>query len=124
AFVLGLSFSAVTRADPLRGEALIGYTEFHTDPPGGRHANVATMRAVVVRADGTGRRVLAGELPLAILAGEVRGGQAGDQQVRLAQALEDAIPPVDHAVDLGPVEERHEGSPGGGEVLAEPVGEC
>lgn len=60
--MLGLSFSAVTRADPPRGEALIGYTEFRTDLPGGRHANVGTMRAVVVRADGIGRLVLAEEL--------------------------------------------------------------
>jgi TolB protein len=41
---------------------LIGYTEFRTDLPGGRHANVATMRAVVAAMDGTGRRVLADEL--------------------------------------------------------------
>jgi Tol biopolymer transport system component len=40
----------------------IGYTEHRTDLPGGRHANVVTMRALVVRADGTGRRVLAEEL--------------------------------------------------------------
>src|SRR2546426_3215029 len=43
-------------------DALIGYTEFRTDLPGGRHANVKTRRAVVVKADGTGRRVLAEEL--------------------------------------------------------------
>src|SRR5215510_12859816 len=41
---------------------LIGYTELRTDLPGGRHVNVQTMRAVVVKADGTGRRVLAAEL--------------------------------------------------------------
>src|SRR5690349_20493494 len=40
-------------------DLLIGYSEFRTDLPGGRHANVRTMRAAVVRADGTGRRVLA-----------------------------------------------------------------
>jgi Tol biopolymer transport system component len=43
-------------------QALIGYSEFRTDLPGGRHANVATMRAVVSRADGTGRRMLVPEL--------------------------------------------------------------
>jgi Tol biopolymer transport system component len=43
-------------------DALIGYTEFRTNLPGGRHVNVKTMRAVVVKADGTGRRVLAEEL--------------------------------------------------------------
>ena len=40
----------------------LGYTEFRTDLPGGRHANVRTMRAVVVKTDGTQRRVLAEEL--------------------------------------------------------------
>ena len=29
-------------------DVLIGYTELRTDLPGGRHANVATMRAAVV----------------------------------------------------------------------------
>jgi TolB protein len=43
-------------------DLLIGYTEFRTDLPGGRHANVKTRRPVVVKADGTGRRVLAEEL--------------------------------------------------------------
>jgi Tol biopolymer transport system component len=43
-------------------DVLIGYTEFRTDLPGGRHANVATMRAVLIKADGTGRRVLAEDL--------------------------------------------------------------
>ena len=54
---------------PVRGrpggrppDLLIGYTEFRTDLPGGRYVNVATMRAAVVKADGTGRRVLAEEL--------------------------------------------------------------
>src|SRR5262249_39253310 len=42
-------------------DALIGYTEQRTDLPGGRHANVTTRRAAVVKADGTGRRVLAEE---------------------------------------------------------------
>jgi Tol biopolymer transport system component len=41
---------------------LIGYTEFRTDLPGGRYVSVATMRAAVVKADGTGRHVLAKEL--------------------------------------------------------------
>jgi TolB protein len=43
-------------------DLLIGYTEFRTDLPGGRYVNVATMRAVVSKADGTGRRVLAEDL--------------------------------------------------------------
>lgn len=40
-------------------QALLGYTELRTDLPGGRHTNVTTMRAAVVRADGSGRRILA-----------------------------------------------------------------
>jgi TolB protein len=40
----------------------IGYREYRTNLPGGRHANWATMRACVVRADGTGRRELAHDL--------------------------------------------------------------
>jgi TolB protein len=43
-------------------DLLIGYTEMRTDLPGGRYVNEATRRAVVVKADGTGRRVLAEEL--------------------------------------------------------------
>src|SRR3954449_789396 len=43
-------------------DLLIGYTEFRTDLPGGRYVNVATMRAAMVKADGTGRRVLAEEV--------------------------------------------------------------
>ena len=43
-------------------DLLIGYTELRTDLPGGRYVNQATMRAVVVKADGTGRRVLGEEL--------------------------------------------------------------
>jgi TolB protein len=44
------------------GGPLIGHTELRTDLPGGRHANVRTMRAAVVRSDGTGRKLLAEEL--------------------------------------------------------------
>jgi Tol biopolymer transport system component len=43
-------------------DLLIGCTELRTDLPGGRHVNVKTMRAAVVKADGTGRRVLAEDL--------------------------------------------------------------
>ena len=42
--------------------ARVGYTELRTDLPGGRHANVRTMRATVARADGTGRAPVGGEL--------------------------------------------------------------
>lgn len=37
-------------------DRLIGYTEFSTNLPGGRHANVRTMRAKVVKTDGAGSR--------------------------------------------------------------------
>jgi Tol biopolymer transport system component len=51
---------------PLAGAAppdtLIGYTEYRTNVPGGRQANVRTMRAFVVKADGTARRTLAEDL--------------------------------------------------------------
>jgi hypothetical protein len=59
-----LSSAALPAAegDDAPPDLLIGYTEFRTDLPGGRHANVKTRRAVVVKADGTGRRVLAEEL--------------------------------------------------------------
>jgi TolB protein len=42
--------------------SLIGFTELRTNLSGGRHANVRTMRAAVVRSDGIGRRLVAEEL--------------------------------------------------------------
>jgi len=42
--------------------SLIGYTELRTNLPGGRHANVRTMRAAIVKADGTDRKFVAEEL--------------------------------------------------------------
>src|SRR5436189_215642 len=50
------------RAETPPPQSLIGYTEFHANLDGGRLANVATMRAMVVRADGSGRRAVADEL--------------------------------------------------------------
>ncbi len=41
---------------------LVGYNENRTNLPGGRHANVSTNRAMVVKADGTERRSIGGEL--------------------------------------------------------------
>jgi hypothetical protein len=61
----GLTSSGTLRASPpveLSPDLLIGYTEFRTDLPCGRYVNVWTMRAVVIKADGTDRRVLAEEL--------------------------------------------------------------
>ena len=49
-------------AEPVDARSLIGFTELQTNLPGGRHANVRTMRAVVVRSDGTERKWIAEEL--------------------------------------------------------------
>src|SRR5262249_48815303 len=43
-------------------QGTVGYTEMRTNLPGGRHANTRTMRAALVKADGSGRRLLAAEL--------------------------------------------------------------
>jgi Tol biopolymer transport system component len=60
-FVVGLT--GALHADEGRdSESLIGYTELRTNLPGGRHANVRTMRAVTARIDGSDRRMLAAEL--------------------------------------------------------------
>jgi TolB protein len=61
ALMIPVTTPAVGRAAP-PSDVLIGYTELQTDRPGGRHANVRTMRAVVARADGTGRRPVADDL--------------------------------------------------------------
>lgn len=53
---------AVAFADDGKPVSLIGYTELQTNLPGGRHANVRTMRAMVINADGTNPRMLAREL--------------------------------------------------------------
>lgn len=62
-----VGFESVARVDAAEGhDALrqyqIGYVEYRTNLPGGRHANCATMRAYVMNADGSGRRELAQEL--------------------------------------------------------------
>ncbi len=52
-----------TRADePNIEQPWIGYTELQTNLPGGRHSNVRTMRATVVRTDGSGQARIADEL--------------------------------------------------------------
>jgi Tol biopolymer transport system component len=53
---------AVQGRDGLHVGGLIGYTEFQSNLPGGRHANGRTMRAYVVNADGSGRRAIGAEL--------------------------------------------------------------
>ncbi len=67
--IVGLACSAVLSPGSLfaaatvkRPRELIGFTEFRTNLPGGRHANVITMRAAVVRADGTRSRRVASDL--------------------------------------------------------------
>ena len=54
--------SRLLSAEIAWSDRLIGYTELQTDLPGGRHANVRTMRAALIQADGTGRRLVAPEL--------------------------------------------------------------
>ncbi len=57
-----LRLASAASAGDAQGTPLLGYTELRTDLPGGRHANVRTMRAVVVGIDGRGRRELAQDL--------------------------------------------------------------
>ena len=54
--------SVERRVDGTWPDAWIGYTEFRTNLPGGRHANVVTQRACMDRAVGGGRRVVAASL--------------------------------------------------------------
>lgn len=60
--LLLMSELASSEAATKRPRNLIGYNELRTNLPGGRFANTSTMRAFVVRADGTGRKELAKEL--------------------------------------------------------------
>src|SRR5688500_18847885 len=62
AAALGPAVLFAADRDDTPPDALIGYTEFRTDLPGGRYVNDVSKRAVVVKVDGTGRRVLAEEL--------------------------------------------------------------
>ena len=57
--LLGWAATAGRADEPM---PLIGYTEGRNDLPDGQFANWVTHRACVVRADGTGRRVLAEDL--------------------------------------------------------------
>lgn len=63
----GYGQAVIAHASPGSGvstapECLIGYTELQTNLPGGRQANVNTMRAMVMTADGTAKRSLAAAL--------------------------------------------------------------
>jgi Tol biopolymer transport system component len=61
--ILAAAVSQGCLASALQAEsppaALVGYTQLRTNLPGGRHVNVATMRAAVVQADGANQRFLA-----------------------------------------------------------------
>lgn len=58
---MSIAFS-VQAAESTAIPYLIGYNEHRTNLPGGRHANVSTNRAFVIRGDGTSRRELGAEL--------------------------------------------------------------
>lgn len=60
--LLILTTTGFAAAEGELNSRLLGFTEFRADLPGGRHANVRTMRAVISRADGTGRRELAADI--------------------------------------------------------------
>ncbi len=63
--VIACLLSVVVRADAVElttARPRIGFTELQTNLLGGRHANVRTMRAVVVRSDGSGHHPIAEEL--------------------------------------------------------------
>lgn len=63
AFLMSLLVQCLAPADePQLTDRRIGYTEFRTNLPGGRHANVRTMRAVTVKANGGGRQLVARDL--------------------------------------------------------------
>src|SRR5260370_22943722 len=51
----GVREKDVPRLEPNPPNVLIAYTALPTNRAGGRHANVRTMRPVVVKDDGTGR---------------------------------------------------------------------
>jgi Tol biopolymer transport system component len=54
--------SGLCGEEPQWPKPWIGYTELQTDLPGGRHANVRTMRARIVSADGTQSKSVAEQL--------------------------------------------------------------
>jgi TolB protein len=63
AAILFLLLTATTwSAEPSPMESWIGYNEHRTNLTGGRHANVITNRAIVVKADGTERKSIGGDL--------------------------------------------------------------
>jgi TolB protein len=61
-WIIALPLFGIAREDGASRIPRIGYSNFRTDLSGGRHANVVTMRAAIVGADGTGQRFVAAEL--------------------------------------------------------------
>jgi len=61
-FIILFDILALAQTQPATPSLLIGYTEYRTNLPGGRPANVMSRRAFVIRADGTGRREMAPQL--------------------------------------------------------------
>lgn len=59
---LSYQWGLTTWADEGTALPRIGYTQLRTNQTGGRHANVRTMRAMTVRADGSDRQEIAVEL--------------------------------------------------------------
>ncbi len=62
AFSILSDFTLAESAEPKRPSLLIGYNEHRTNLPGGRQPNVSTRRAMLVKADGSDRRLLATDL--------------------------------------------------------------
>lgn len=62
ALLVLLSTSSLSAEDAAHARPRIGFTELRTNLPGGRHANVRTMRATVIAADGTEKRRVAEDL--------------------------------------------------------------
>jgi Tol biopolymer transport system component len=60
--LLSVLLIAFVLSPSLADQPLIGYTQLQTNLPGGRHANVRTMRAMVIGHDGTGRQAVGSEL--------------------------------------------------------------
>jgi Tol biopolymer transport system component len=60
--VIVAGLSNTPSVELLKPQRFIGYTEYRTNLPGGRHVNNITMRACVVGEDGRGRKQLAPDL--------------------------------------------------------------
>jgi Tol biopolymer transport system component len=60
--IVALLVTAAGADQPERPRQLVGYTELQTNLPGGRHANVRTMRAMVLDPNSLQRRAIAAQL--------------------------------------------------------------